>query len=76
MEYDHRHRTPRRQRLASHIHAAGPRPVLEALLAVEAGRPLDEVLEDFARVPVAMYVAVGADCLAIDNFLVVDGGRL
>jgi hypothetical protein len=30
-------RTARRMRLCAHLHAAGPRPVLEALLAVESG---------------------------------------
>jgi hypothetical protein len=53
-------RSARRQRLSAHLHAAGPRPVLEALLAVEAGQPLDAVLEEFGRVPAATYRAVGA----------------
>ena len=44
-------RSPRRQHLARHLHACGPRPVLEALLEIEAGRPLDAVLADFARLP-------------------------
>ena len=53
----------RRQRLVSHLHAAGPRPVLEALLEVAAGADLDRTLERFARVPVATYHALGADQL-------------
>ena len=53
-------RSARRMRLSSHLHAAGPRPVLEALIAVESGQALDEVLEDFGRVPADIYHAVGA----------------
>ena len=40
---------PRRQRAAEHLHDLGPRPVLEALIEVEAGADLDRVLADFAR---------------------------
>jgi hypothetical protein len=53
-------RSARRRRLCSHLHAAGPRPVLEALIAVDGGQPLDDVLEDFGRVPADIYHAVGA----------------
>src|SRR4051794_24744204 len=53
-------RTARRCHLARHLHAAGPRPVLEALLELEGGRVLDDVLESFGRVMVADYHAVGA----------------
>lgn len=63
-------RSGRRQRLSAHLHAAGPRPVLEALIAVSVGRNLDEVLEDFARLSAETYHAVGAsyfsEPLAID----------
>jgi hypothetical protein len=58
-------RQVRRQHQAAHIHAAGPRPVLEALLAVAAGQSLDDVLADFARIPVSTYHALGADELPI-----------
>ena len=44
-------RSARRIELCEHLHAAGPRPVLEALLAVDSGQDLDEVLEDFGRIP-------------------------
>ena len=44
-------RSARRQHLCGRLHAAGPRPVMEALLAVHAGQPLDGVLEDFGRIP-------------------------
>jgi hypothetical protein len=52
-------RSARRRYLCDHLHSAGPRPVLEALLAVESGQPLDDVLEDFARIPADIYHAVG-----------------
>src|SRR6266536_1025429 len=68
-------RSPRRQHFARHVHACGPRPVLEALLAVAAGQALDEVLEDFARLPAEVYRAVGADVLPIDELAVIDGAR-
>lgn len=59
----------KRQRQARHLHDAGPRPVLEALLAVQAGADLDEVLADFARLPVELYRMMGADELPIDRRL-------
>lgn len=67
-------RNPRRQRLAKHLHECGPRPVLEALLAVEAGQSLDATLEDFGRLPAPIYHALGADQLAIDSLAVINGG--
>ena len=57
-------RSVRRQYLSKRLHAAGPRPVLEALLAVDRGQPLDDVLEDFARVPSNFYRIVGASSFA------------
>lgn len=68
-------RSPRRQRLAAHLHACGPRPVFEALLELEAGRSLDEVLEGYGRIPARIYHALGADVLPIDVLAVIDGGR-
>jgi hypothetical protein len=53
-------RSARRMRLCAHLHSAGPRPVLEALIAVDRGQPLDDVLEDFARIPADIYHAVFA----------------
>jgi hypothetical protein len=64
-------RNMRRQRLGRHLHAAGPRPVLEALLDVAGGRDLDETLEDFARVPIATYRATGADEFPITKLKVI-----
>ncbi|SRR6266852_3853923 len=66
-------RTARRQRLAWHVYACGPRPVFEALLAVEAGQPLGEVLTEFARLPPAVYRALGADELPVGCLSVIDG---
>ena len=68
-------RNPRRQRLAAHLHRCGPRPVLEALLAVQEGQDLDVILEDFARLAAEIYDALGADVLPIDRLLLVDGDR-
>lgn len=68
-------RSPRRQQLVRHLHAAGPRPTLEALLEVAAGRDLDEVLARYARLPPAVYRALGADVLPIDT-TAIGGGRV
>jgi hypothetical protein len=58
-------RTPERQTLASHLHECGPRPVLEALLAVSCGASVDAVLRDFGRLPPKFFKAVGADLLPV-----------
>jgi hypothetical protein len=56
-------RTARRQAQISHLHQCGPRCILEALLAVEAGDPLDSVLADFHRLPPSVYhAAIAAFC--------------
>jgi len=68
-------RSARRQRLLAHLHACGPRPVFEALLELEAGRALDEVLERYGRIPAHIYRALGADVLPIDAVTIIDGGR-
>ena len=39
----------RRHRQAEHLHRLGSRPVLEALVEVAAGRPLDTVLAEYGR---------------------------
>ena len=62
-------RNAKRQHQVAHIYAAGPRLVLEALLDVAAGKSLDDVLADFARLPVSVYHALGADELPIDRRL-------
>ena len=69
-------RNLQRFNVARHVHAAGPRPVLEALLAVEQGKPLDAVLEDFGQaVPARVYHEVGADDFPVDSFQLITGGR-
>ncbi len=68
-------RTPRRQRLVNHLHRCGPRPLLEALLQVDAGSPLDTVLEAFCGLEPEDYAAAGADVLPINQLTVIDGGR-
>jgi hypothetical protein len=50
----------RRQELCRHLTLAGPRPVYEAITAVARGEDLDQVLEDFGRIPVSVYRGVGA----------------
>ena len=51
----------RRQRAAEHLYALGPRPVLEALLEVEAGAGLDRVLADFGRLDPEIVRQLGGD---------------
>lgn len=68
-------RSARRQYLAAHLHRCGPRPTLEALIAVAAGQDLDFVLEDFCRLAPEVYESIGADVLPIDQIAVIDGGR-
>jgi hypothetical protein len=63
----------RRVHLARHLCACGPRPVLEALIAVESGESLDEVLADFGRLSPELYRATGAD--EFPHFHIVKGGR-
>jgi hypothetical protein len=50
-------RTARRQRQILHLHRCGTRCVMEALIAVEGGEPLDAVLADFERLPPSTYHA-------------------
>jgi len=68
-------RTPRRQRLVRHLIECGERPVLAAMLAIENGQPLDEVLEGFARLAPEVYEAIGADVMPLDEVAVIEGGR-
>ncbi len=51
----------RRQRAVEHLHGLGPRPVLEALVEVEAGAELDSVLADFARLDPETVRQLGGD---------------
>ena len=52
---------PRRQRQAAHLHSLGPRPTLEEFLQVAAGRDLDDVLEQYARLDLGLVRALGGD---------------
>ena len=54
-----------RQQAVAHLHASGPRVVMEAMLELEQGKPLDSVLRRYSRIPVATYRAVGAGILPI-----------
>jgi hypothetical protein len=63
-----------RQRLVQHLHAAGPRPIFEAMIELADGRDLDSVLERYARIPVGVYHALGADRLPIEALTLLDGG--
>jgi hypothetical protein len=66
-------RNSRRQHLVQHLHAAGPRPIFEAMLELADGRDLDCVLERYAEIPIGIYHALGADRLPIDTLAVLDG---
>jgi hypothetical protein len=50
----------RRQYLSERLHAAGPRPVLEALIDVADGADIDRTLENYARIPSSFYRLMGA----------------
>jgi hypothetical protein len=49
--------------------------VFEALLQTEAGTPLYEVLQSYAKLQPEIFGALGADVLPIDDLAVVDGWR-
>jgi hypothetical protein len=59
--------TELRQRQAHHLQQCGPRCILEALLAVAKGEPLDTVLADFERLPPEVYHAVLYHYAALDT---------
>jgi hypothetical protein len=75
VEPSHDPRSARRQHLVHHLHAAGPRPVLEALLEVAAGQDLEAVLQRYQRIPVRIDLGLGTDVLPIDVITVIDGRR-
>lgn len=56
----------RRQRAARHLHDLGPRPILEALLEIEGGNGLDDVLARYSRLPVDVVRALDGDDFAPD----------
>jgi len=51
----------RRQRQVALVHAAGPRVVYEFALELSHGADLDVTLAAFTRIPVNVYLALGAD---------------
>ena len=57
-------RSDRRQKQVKHLVACGERCVLEALIAVDSGQPLDAVLEDYARIPSCFFSILGASSFA------------
>jgi hypothetical protein len=67
--------SPRRRHLVQHLYRGGPRPILEALLAMEKGERLDDVLADFASIPVSVYRAAGASEMLDDPLHAIEGGR-
>ena len=58
-------RSTARQRGVAHLCASGPRVVLEALLEISRGKPIDEVLQRYRKVAVSTYRAIGADVMPI-----------
>jgi hypothetical protein len=62
-------RTKERQAWVKLLHDAGPRAVLECLIAVEHGYDLDDTLKDFARVPTTTYQYMCASDLPIRRYL-------
>ena len=60
-------RTARRQAQIAHLHRCGPRCILEALIAVDGGEPLDSVLADFERLPPSLYHATLYHYAALDD---------
>lgn len=63
-----------RQRLARHLHGLGPRAVLEAMLELERGADLDDVLADYGRLDAQLVRALGADRMPPMPLLLVAGG--
>lgn len=49
---------------ARHLHRLGPRPVLEAMLEVEAGRSVADVLARYSRLDPCIVRALGGDDFA------------
>lgn len=62
-----------RQRLARHLHELGPRAVLEAMLDLERGASLDDVLADYGRLDAHIVRALGADRMPPMPLLLVAG---
>ena len=50
-----------RQQGIAHLCASGPRAVLEAVLEIADGKPIDDVLRRYTKVAIATYRMIGAD---------------
>lgn len=67
--------SPRREQLARHLHALGPQPMFLAMLRMDAGASLDQVLEEFRRVDPALCHAMAADRFPPQPLYAVGGGQ-
>jgi hypothetical protein len=67
-------RSPRRQRLVHRLVQCGERIVLEALVQVDAGAPLDDTLEAFCCLRPADYAAAGVAALPLNKLALLNGG--
>jgi hypothetical protein len=65
----------RLRRLASALHALGPRPIYEFLKEIEAGADVRARLEAYARLPAAFVRANGGDKFPPVAYAVVGGRR-
>jgi len=65
----------RLRRLASALHALGPRPIYEFLREIEAGADLRERLEAYAAIPAGFVRANGGDQFPPISFAVNGGLR-
>jgi hypothetical protein len=60
-------RSAQRQDMVQHLAKCGARAILEAFIAVEAGRAVDEVLVEYQHLPQSVFKALGADRLPIGS---------
>ena len=58
-------RSVERQQGIAHLYASGPRDVMEAMLEISSGKPLNSVLRRYSKIPVSTYRMLGADVLPI-----------
>jgi hypothetical protein len=67
-------RSPRRQRLVRRLVQCRERIVLEALVQVDAGAPLDDTLEAFCCLQPADYAAAAVAALPLNKLALLNGG--
>jgi hypothetical protein len=58
-------RSAERQHGVRHLCASGPRVVLEAMLEIARGKPIDDVLRRYSKMPVSVYRIMGAGVLPV-----------